>query len=266
MRHKLIQEIGREFSEFVFDLELDARRQKRRAFEQAADHRIDPVAHQAAKAFGDTGKFLRKFARLLAQERKFAIIEFEKFPVHASYNRSIFILPESSSTSATNSTGTLTGCARRSALTRKRSFKFFRARRQVALGLDRPRASRGSKSINAISISRRHLVQRIFVDGAPTEIGKAIVENRTAHRGRRRQILRGVEIGRIEKAEKIGHHFAPEPRFGNRASRRNASRRNDPFASLVAQVQLGLGVALLVRHAKRMHQRRRQTIVFGHSP
>ena len=38
---KLIEQIGREVGEFVFDLELHARGQKRRAFKQAADHRVE---------------------------------------------------------------------------------------------------------------------------------------------------------------------------------------------------------------------------------
>ena len=67
----------------MLELELDARRQKRRAFQKAADHRIDPVAHQAAEAFGDAWIFLRELARLLAQQRKLAIVEFQEFAVHA---------------------------------------------------------------------------------------------------------------------------------------------------------------------------------------
>ena len=66
----------------MLELELHARGQKRRAFEQAADHRIEPIGHQAAQTLGDAGIFLREFARLFAQERKFAIVEFEEFAVH----------------------------------------------------------------------------------------------------------------------------------------------------------------------------------------
>ena len=82
MRRKLIDEIGGEIREFMLEFELHARGQKRRAFEQAGDHRIEPIGHQAAQALGDAGIFLREFAGLFAQERKFAIVEFEEFTVH----------------------------------------------------------------------------------------------------------------------------------------------------------------------------------------
>jgi hypothetical protein len=83
MRHKLIEKVGREFSEFVFDLELDTRRQERRAFQQSADHRVEPLAGESAKALGDSGIFLRKLAGLLPQQRKLPIVKLKEFAVHA---------------------------------------------------------------------------------------------------------------------------------------------------------------------------------------
>ena len=82
MRRELVEQIGGEIRELVFDLELDSRGEKRRPFEQAADHRVDAVVEQSAQSLRDAGIFLSEFSRLFAQNGEFLIVEFEEFPVH----------------------------------------------------------------------------------------------------------------------------------------------------------------------------------------
>ena len=84
MRRKLIDQVGGEVGELVLELQLHPRRQKGRAFEQPADHRIDPVFHQPAEPLGHARVGLGEFAGLLAQDREFLVVEPEKFPVHGS--------------------------------------------------------------------------------------------------------------------------------------------------------------------------------------
>ena len=95
----------------MLQLELHARRQEGGALQQPRDHRVHAVADQPAEPLGDARILLGEFARLLVQQLEFPIVEIEEFPVHRSYSRLIAILPLSSSTSATNSTGTLTRLA-----------------------------------------------------------------------------------------------------------------------------------------------------------
>ena len=82
VRNQLFEQIGREFREFVLELELDAGGEKRRAFEQAGDHRIGAFADQSAEAFGDAGILFGEIAGLLVQQRQFAIVEIEEFAIH----------------------------------------------------------------------------------------------------------------------------------------------------------------------------------------
>ena len=68
MRDKLLEQIVGEFRKFVFELELDPRRQKRRALQQAADHRIDAIFEDAAEPLGNARIFVGEFARLLIEQ------------------------------------------------------------------------------------------------------------------------------------------------------------------------------------------------------
>ena len=66
----------------MLELELNSRGQKRRPFEQAADHRVEAVLEQSAEPLGDPGIFLRELRRLFAEDRELLVVEFEKFAVH----------------------------------------------------------------------------------------------------------------------------------------------------------------------------------------
>ena len=67
----------------MLDLQLHARGEKRRALQQARDHRIGAVADQAAQSLGDAGIFGGEFRALLAQHGEFAIVEVSELVVHA---------------------------------------------------------------------------------------------------------------------------------------------------------------------------------------
>ena len=85
MRDELLEQIVGEFRKLVLELELDARREKGRAFEQPADQRIDAILQNAAEPLRYSRIFLGKFARLLVEQLKFPIVEIEKFGVHARF-------------------------------------------------------------------------------------------------------------------------------------------------------------------------------------
>ena len=82
VRDELVEQVARELGELVLQLQLHARRQKGRSLQQAGDHRVGPVAHQAAQTLGDAGIFLAELARLLVQQLQLAIVEVEELPVH----------------------------------------------------------------------------------------------------------------------------------------------------------------------------------------
>ena len=66
----------------MLQFELNAGGQEGGAFEQARDHRIGAFADKPAESLGDAGILLRELPRLLVEQRQFAVIEVEKFPVH----------------------------------------------------------------------------------------------------------------------------------------------------------------------------------------
>jgi hypothetical protein len=101
------------------EFELHARGKEGRAFEEARDHRIGAIGGESAQPFGDAWVLFGKFTRLLVKQLELTVVMIEKFLVHvyADLNK---ILPLSNSTSAMNSTGTLTGWHMSSALTTKR--------------------------------------------------------------------------------------------------------------------------------------------------
>ena len=120
---------------------------------------------------------------------------------------------------------------------------------------------RGSKSPSAISISRATSA-RLFSSIVRQERSgkpKFRMELRTSERLDRS--IGRAEVRRVEQIEQIGRHLASQAGFRNRAARRHAPRRDDALARFVAQVEPLLGVALLVRGAKRVHQRRREAVV-----
>src|SRR5882757_439762 len=121
IRNQLLKQIAREFGKLMLKLELDPSCQKRRSFEQAGDHRVHALGEQAPETFRDSGILDRELPRLLVQNLELAIVEIEKFAVHPTYPCLIVILALSSSTSATNSMGTLTGSQTRSACMMKRT-------------------------------------------------------------------------------------------------------------------------------------------------
>ena len=82
VRHQLLEQIAGEFRELVLQLELHAGGEKRRALEQARNHRVHPVGDQAAKPLSDAGILVGELARLLIQQLELPIVEIEKFPVH----------------------------------------------------------------------------------------------------------------------------------------------------------------------------------------
>ena len=82
MRGQLIDQVRGEIGELMLELELHSGGQKRRAFEQPADHRVDVVFEQPAQTLGDPGIFLSEFGPLFSKDREFLIIELEEFPIH----------------------------------------------------------------------------------------------------------------------------------------------------------------------------------------
>ena len=67
----------------MFELELDARGQECRTFEQPTDQWVNAILENAAKPFSYSRIGIRKFTGLLVEQLKFPIIEIEKFAVHA---------------------------------------------------------------------------------------------------------------------------------------------------------------------------------------
>src|ERR1700732_648673 len=116
---ELLEQIIGELGKFVLEFELHARRKQGRAFEEARDHRIDAVADESPQPFGDARILFGEFTRLLVKQLELTVIMIEKFLVH-DYAGLSKILPLSISTSAMNSTGTLTGWHMSSARTTKR--------------------------------------------------------------------------------------------------------------------------------------------------
>ena len=84
VRDELLEQIAGEFRKLVLELELHARGEEGRAFEQAGDHRIHALGDQAAEPLGDARIFLGEFPGLLVQQQEFSIVEIEKFPVHVA--------------------------------------------------------------------------------------------------------------------------------------------------------------------------------------
>ncbi len=82
VRHELLEKVAGELGKLVLELELHARREEGRAFEQPGDHRVGALLDEAAEALGDARILVRELGAVLAQEREFAIVEVEEFPVH----------------------------------------------------------------------------------------------------------------------------------------------------------------------------------------
>jgi hypothetical protein len=61
MRDELLEQIVGEFRKLVLQLELDARGKEGRAFEEAADQRVDAVFQKAAEPFSNARVFLGEF-------------------------------------------------------------------------------------------------------------------------------------------------------------------------------------------------------------
>src|SRR5579871_1452109 len=82
MRNQLLEQIAGELGKLMLELELHARRQECRAFEQAAHQRVDAVLKNASKPFRNSWIFLGKLPRLFVEQLELPIIEIEKFAVH----------------------------------------------------------------------------------------------------------------------------------------------------------------------------------------
>ncbi len=240
----------------MFDLELYAGGQERRALQQSGDHRIGAVGEQAAEPFGDAGIFLREFRRLLAQNLQLAIVEVEELAVHQS--RSTLILPESSSTSATNSTGTSIGSARRSALMKNLIRNASMSTNGSRPDLQRARREPRLKGCQRLLQFARNLDQPLLVDGAGREIREAEIQHRPRHLRRVFKADRRVQVDRVQQIAEVAAHFTAQTAFRYRRPAGRAARGNNALAVRVAQIERLLGVAFLVRGAKGEHQRRRQ--------
>ena len=68
VRHQLLEQVRREFGEFVLQLELDPGGEECGAFEQARNHRIGAFADQPAEPLGDAGILIRELPGLLVQQ------------------------------------------------------------------------------------------------------------------------------------------------------------------------------------------------------
>ena len=66
----------------VLELELHARGEEGRTFEQPGDHRVGALADEAAEALGDARILGRELGAVLAQESELPIVEVEELPVH----------------------------------------------------------------------------------------------------------------------------------------------------------------------------------------
>ena len=66
----------------MLELELDARREKGRAFQQAADHRVHALPGQPTETLGDPGIFLGELLAVLHEEPEFLVVEVETLLVH----------------------------------------------------------------------------------------------------------------------------------------------------------------------------------------
>ena len=127
-----------------FSLSCTRAARKAAPSQQAADHRVHPLADQPAQPFGNAGILFGEFLRVLREEAEFLIVEVEELLVHRPYLLLIAILPVSSSRSATNWTGTLSGSQLRSARTRKRTFNSAASRESSRSTAIDSRINRGS--------------------------------------------------------------------------------------------------------------------------
>ena len=84
VRRQLIDQVRGEIGELVLELELDARRQERRALEKPGDHRVGGVADEPSEPLRDARIVFSEFGRLLAQDCEFLIVEPQEFAVHRS--------------------------------------------------------------------------------------------------------------------------------------------------------------------------------------
>src|SRR4029077_958378 len=83
MRDQLLEQIVGELGKLVLELELHARREERRALQQSAHHRVEPILQDAAKPLCNAGILFGELASLLVKQLQFPIIQIEKFAVHA---------------------------------------------------------------------------------------------------------------------------------------------------------------------------------------
>jgi hypothetical protein len=82
MRDELLEQVAGEFREFVLELELHAGGQERGALQEPGNHRIHPVADDAAEPFGDAGILRGELGALLLEKGEFAVVQFEELRVH----------------------------------------------------------------------------------------------------------------------------------------------------------------------------------------
>ena len=110
---QLIEQGRGEFGELALDLELDARRHERGAFQKPGNAGVHLVLDQPAKAARHAGIFLGELARLLVELLQLQLIEIEEIAVHARLlyvgSRVRFTLPELISSSATKLSAMSTG-------------------------------------------------------------------------------------------------------------------------------------------------------------